>query len=36
MEVFLFARKKKKEKFTEDKGYACVYRHVCDLMIEEL
>lgn len=30
----LFARKKKK--FTEDKGCACVYRHVCDLMIEEL
>lgn len=29
MEVFLFIEKKK-EKFTEDKGCACVYRHVCD------
>ena len=35
MGVFLFARKKNK-KFTEDMGYACVYRGVCDLMIKEL
>ena len=32
----IFICQKKNEKFTEDMGYACVYRRVCDLMIREL